>query len=59
MGKLPDIGYPQTGDLAEAGIYACMQCEHTEPKDNGVVILSKKEKLPKCPTCGNTYWMSI
>ena len=59
MGLLPDIGYPQTGDEAEAGFYACMNCPHDKAEDNGVCVLDKKGKLPECPECGNTYWIKI
>lgn len=59
MGFLPDTGYPQTGDVAEQGTYACMNCPDDKPDGNTVVILNKKEKLPKCPECGHTYWMRI
>lgn len=59
MGLLPDIGYPQTGDTAEKGIYACMNCPHDEEEDNSIVMLDKKKKLPECPVCGHTYWMKI
>ena len=59
MSRLPDIGYPQTGDIVELGTYACMNCPHTESEDNSIIILNKKDKLPKCPVCGQTYWMKL
>lgn len=59
MGLLPDIGYPQTGDEADRGTYACMNCPHDKVEDGGIAILNKKQKLPPCPVCGNTYWMKI
>lgn len=59
MERLPDIGYPQTGDVVDVGTYICMNCPHTDEKDDGIVILNNKEKLPKCPVCGQTHWMKI
>ena len=59
MVRLPDIGYPQTGDMADSGTYACMNCPHTDAEDNSLIILNKKGKLPKCPVCGQTYWLRI
>lgn len=59
MVRLPDIGYPQTGDKVESGFYACMNCSHTEPDDNSTVHMEENQKLPNCPVCGNTYWMKI
>jgi DNA-directed RNA polymerase subunit RPC12/RpoP len=59
MKLLPDIGYPQTGEKAEPGNYACMNCDHTAENDNSVINLSKPSKLPDCPVCGYTYWMKI
>lgn len=59
MVRLPDIGYPQTGDKVEKGFYACMNCPHTEPDKNSSIYLEKDQKLPNCPVCGNTYWMKI
>lgn len=59
MGLLPDIGYPQTGDIADAGLYACLNCPHDSEDDKSVTYLCKREKLPECPVCGHTYWMKI
>lgn len=59
MGSLPDIGFPQTGDEAESGTYACMNCPHEITDDKSVAILDKRKKLPKCPVCGNTYWLKL
>ena len=60
MGLLPDIGYPQTGEMADAGMYACMNCPHDKEDDKAVVILNKRQKLPKCPECAQpTYWMKF
>lgn len=59
MGLLPDVGYPQTGDEADTGFYACMNCNCEEAENNGAIFLDKKGKLPECPVCGNTYWMKI
>lgn len=59
MRLLPDIGYPQTGDNAEVGIYSCMNHTDYENGDDGIAILNTKDKLPECPTCGPTYWMKI
>ena len=59
MGLLPDIGYPQTGDEAETGFYACMNCPHDKAEDNGVFVLDKKGKLPDCPESGNTDLINI
>ncbi len=60
MGLLPDIGYPQTGDVSDSGTYACMNCPHDKETDKAIIILIKREKLPKCPECGQpTYWMKI
>lgn len=59
MGLLPDFGYPQTGDMAEAGFYACMNCPHDSDEDASTIYLDAKQKLPECPVCGFTYWMKI
>lgn len=60
MGLLPDIGYPQTGDEADVGMYACMNCPHNTEDDKAIIILNQRKKLPKCPECGQpTYWMKI
>lgn len=59
MKLLPDIGYPQTGETADAGIYACINCPHDSEDDKAVAILYKREKLPKCSVCGITYWMKV
>lgn len=59
MGLLPDIGYPQTDDMADAGFYACMNCPHDREDDNSIVYLDKIKKLPECPVCGYTYWMKV
>lgn len=60
MPKLPNIGYPQTGDTVSEGTYACMNCPHTNKDDQSMVILQKRGKLPKCPVCDNqTYWIKI
>ncbi|MCM1223954.1 MAG: zinc ribbon-containing protein [Lachnospiraceae bacterium] len=59
MSELPDIGYPQTGDLVEAGTYACMNCPHTDANDDSIIMLFESGKLPECPVCGVTYWMKI
>lgn len=57
--NLPDIGYPQTKDVADEGYYVCINCSHDEPSDKSIAILNTKDKLPKCPVCGDTYWMKI
>lgn len=59
MGLLPDIGYPQTGDKAKAGMYACMNCPHNKPDDESIAYLPTDSKLPECPVCGYTYWMKV
>lgn len=60
MGTLPNIGYPQTGDIAEPGTYACMNCPHNKQDDKAMVILDKTKKLAKCPVCKNaTYWIKL
>ena len=59
MGILPDIGYPQTGDSVKPGIYVCLNCPHDEADDKSLVSLKKESTLPKCPVCGNTYWLKI
>lgn len=59
MVRLPDFGYPQTGDKAECGFYACMNCPHTETNNQSTIYMEENKKLPKCPVCGNTYWMKI
>ena len=59
MNILPDIGFPRTGETAEAGTYACMNCQHETQDDEAVKILYKRETLPECPVCGFTYWMKI
>lgn len=59
MVKLPDFCYPQTGDRVESGFYVCMNCPHTEPSDKSSVFVKRNKQLPKCPICGNTYWMKI
>lgn len=60
MGKLPDIGCLQTGDFVEYGMYACMNCPHTEPVDNSIIFMDKPGNLPKCPVCKNpTYWVEL
>lgn len=59
MGLLPDIGFPQTGDEAEPGTYACMNCPHETTDDKAIVILEKHEKLPKCLVCGDTHWLKL
>ena len=55
MGLFPDIGYPQTGDEADSGTYACLNCPHDKADDKAIIILPKRKKLPKCPVCGHTY----
>ena len=59
MGLLPNIGYPQTGDVADAGTYVCMNCTNDENDndDSTIITLNTKDKLPECPSCGHTYWM--
>lgn len=59
MSSLPDIGYPQTGDNAEVGFYACMNCNNENAEDNSCIHIEKPKKLPNCPICGQTYWMPI
>lgn len=59
MGLLPDIGYPQTDDIADVGVYACMNCPHDSEDDDSIAYLTEKGKLPLCPVCGYTYWMKI
>lgn len=60
MKLLPDIGYPQTGEAAEPGTYACMNCPHESENDKAVAILYKREPLPVCPVCKKpTYWMAV
>lgn len=59
MKLLPDIGYPQTGETAEPGTYACMNSPHICEDDEAVAILYKREQLPECPVCGITYWMKV
>lgn len=59
MGLLPDIGYPQTGDTVERGMYCCMNCDYEAENQEGLIIINKKQKLPECPLCGITYWMPI
>lgn len=59
MGMLPDIGYPQTGEAVDAGVYACLNCPHDSEDDNSVAYLSKRKNLPECPVSGYTYWMKI
>lgn len=59
MKILPDIGYPQTGEIAESGTYACMNCPHDNEDDEAIAILYKRETLPECPVCGKTYWMKV
>lgn len=57
---LQDIGYPQSYEEAEPGIYACMRCgEERIDKEPYSIILNKKEELPECKFCGATYWMKI
>lgn len=57
--RLPDIGYPQTGDKAEKGNYACVNCPHDSENDKSLIFLQENEKLPKCPVCGQTHWMKF
>lgn len=60
MKYLPDIGYPQTGEMAKSGTYACVNCLNDSADDKAVAILYKREKLPRCPVCKNpTYWMVV
>lgn len=59
MGLLPNIGYPQTGDEVDAGMYVCMNCEGGTPDSPKTIILNKRKKLPKCPVCGIAWWMKI
>lgn len=59
MNILPNIGYPQTGEIAESGTYACMNCSHDNENDEAITILYKREPLPECPICGVTYWMKV
>ncbi len=56
---LPDIGYPQTDEIAEAGVYACMNCPLDKAEDEAIIYLYQREKLPKCPICGITYWFKV
>ncbi len=58
MGYLPDIGYPQTGDIAEPHTYVCMGCEDNG-NDQNIIVLTSKEKLPPCSNCGPTYWFQM
>lgn len=58
--RLLDIGYPQTGDIADVGTYACMNCPHDSANDKAIVVLDVRKKLPKCPVCGeHTYWSFV
>ena len=60
MRMFPDIGYPQTGEIASARTYVCMNCPHDSKDDKAIIILQEKEKLPNCPACKKpTYWMPI
>lgn len=59
MKLLSDIGFPQTGETAEPGTYACVNCPHECENDEAVTILYKRETLPECPVCGITYWMKV
>lgn len=59
MSILPDFGFPQTGQMVDSGLYACMNCPHDKEEDESITILYKREKLPECPVCGITYWMKI
>ena len=60
MRLLPDIGYPQTGDIASCGTYACLSCPHDVEDDKSLIVLNKKGKLPTCPVCKNTvYWLKL
>ena len=51
MKFLPEIGFPQTGETVDSGMYACMNCPHDKNEDKAVVLLHKREKLPECPEC--------
>lgn len=59
MKLLPEFGYPQTGDIADAGTYVCINCSNTEVNNQSIIILNKKEQLLDCENCGYTYWMKI
>lgn len=61
MKMMPDIGYPQTDEIAEPGVYACIKCEYVENDSSKPfsIILDKKQKLPKCKFCGKTYWLKV
>lgn len=59
MKLLPDMGYPQTGEKADAGTYACVTCPHADETEKSVINLLKPGKLPDCPVCGYTYWMKL
>ena len=60
MGLLPNIGYPQTGEITNVGTYACMNCSSDNENNNAVIVLEKEKKLPKCPVCKKpTYWLPI
>lgn len=59
MTRLPDFGYPQTNDVVEPGMYACMNCQENNPNNPVSIYIDKKRKLPKCENCGPTYWFKI
>lgn len=59
MKLLPDIDYPQTGEISNSGTYACMNCPHDKANDESIIFLAKRDELPECPICGHTYWMKI
>lgn len=47
----------QTNDSVQVGNYACTTCSGTEP---AIAMISQDEnKLPKCPICGDTYWVKF
>ena len=56
---LPDIGFPQTNKIVEKGFYVCLNCPHNQADDKSIAIITTKDKLPKCPICGVTYWMKV
>lgn len=56
----PNTGYPTTGQEVEPGTYICIMCPHDTEDDKAIVLLDKKSKLPKCPSCENpTGWMKL
>lgn len=49
--------FPKTGDVVEAGVYACWNCPHDTADDEAIITLFKRGKLPECPVCKQkTHW---